>query len=265
MKLGVGRRILMFLHWLVSLIIIAAFAAYLIAPEFVTRLYEGAEASIGETGMKAAGIVLLAIYVALAVFQAILIFRRKKRVERGFIDVNSGDGGQVRIAVSAVEQLVRQSVHNIDGIADMKIDITSDDDAINIVVNAVIVSGSHVPTITMNMQRSIRQFVELNCGVAVGTVSISINSVSEAQETHRRRLFGRGEAARAPRPAATPVEVGKAVEPLLSRDDAEESEAEPAEKAAEYDFDKPYVSEFQKDLAAMKAAEADEGGGEKTP
>lgn len=252
MKLGVGRRILMFLHWLVSLIIIAAFAAYLIAPEFVTRLYEGAEASIGERGMKAAGIVLLSIYVALAVFQAILIFRRKKRVERGFIDVNSGDGGQVRIAVSAVEQLVRQSVNNIDGIADMKIDITSDDDAINIVVNAVIVSGSHVPTITMNMQRSIRQFVEMNCGVAVRTVSISINDVSNAQEPPRRRHgFGKAEPVK-------PVNPLPEYAPATEIPEAKPAEDEASEKTAEYDFDKPYVSEFAKDLAAMNAKEDDD-------
>ena len=262
MKLGVGRRILMFLHWLVSLLIIAAFTAYLIAPAFVTRLYEGAAASVGDTGMKAIGIALLVIYAALAVSQAILIFRRKKRVERGFITVDSGDAGQTRIAVSAVEQLVRQSVNNIDGIADMKIDITSDGDAINIIVNAAIVSGSHVPTITANMQRSIRQFVELNCGVAVGTVSISINSVSDRQEAPHRRLFGRSETAKQAKPIAAPVEVKKAVEPVMPKD--ETTEAEPAEeKSVEYDFDKPYVSEFQKDLAAMKAAENEDDGGDR--
>ena len=294
MKMSMGQRALMLAHWLVSLLICVALAFYLISPGILTGWYSGVEGALGLTGVRILGVVLLVAYLALAAAQLCLIFRRKKREERGFISVDSSDTGNVRISVAAIEQMVRQSVHSIDGITEMKIDIDSLEDAIEIGVNAIIVNGCHVPTITMNMQRSIRQFVEVNCGVAVRKVSISINAVSNQQESARRRFGrGKGDANRIPAPIV-PTEVshetGFRAEPLPKEaaesvpavaEDAEdtfapetvypEEKREPTEfyntvsetddtqseeQTEVYDFDKPYESQFAKDLAAMKAAEA---------
>ncbi|MBR2697875.1 MAG: alkaline shock response membrane anchor protein AmaP [Clostridia bacterium] len=186
MKLNAGRRILMFFHWLFSLLICAAFAAWIIAPEWTMNLYNKVFGRLSATQVMIIGIAILAIYVILAVVQACMIFHRGKRYDRGFITVDSSDTGRVRIAVSAIEQMVRQSVISIDGLSDMKIGIDSRDDAIAININATLQNGSHVPTVTVNMQRAIRQFVEMNCGVAVRSVSISINAVTTAPETGRR-------------------------------------------------------------------------------
>lgn len=257
-----GKRILMFFHWLLSLLICAALVVYALAPDFVKNLFFQAEANLGYMGVRVLGGAILAIYLALSGCQAYLIFKRAKRVERGFINVDSGDAGQVRIAVSAIEQLVRQSVVNIEGITEMKIDIASEGDAISIAVNASIQSGSHVPTLTMNMQRSIRQFVEMNCGVAVRSVSISINAVSnpEAPSSRRHRGLGRADrikpAASAPATPAAPEPEAPATVESVPAEPAPEAAADTAEPPA-FDLDKPYESEFAKDLAAMKAAEAE--------
>lgn len=288
MKLSVGKRILMFLHWLVSLLICAAFATYIIAPDFIMKYYAMVETAVSVKYVKIIGIALLVLYAALAIVQIYLIFKRKKRAERGFITVDSSDTGRVRIAVSAIEQMVRQSVTSIDGITEMKINIDNQDDAIVIGVVATIVNGSHVPTITMNMQRAIRQFVEMNCGVAVREVSISINAVTNSASVPKRRKLGRGKGKGealapvlyetnapqtqiAPQPQ-TAAETQAATEPAWSAA-GEEIESttpeatfepaaietaanEPAPETPTFDFDKPYESEFAKDLAAMKAAEA---------
>ena len=281
MKLSVGKRILMFIHWLVSLLIVAAFAIYLIVPDFIMKYYNMVEAAIGIRYVRIIGIALLVIYAVLAIVQVYLIFKRKKRSERGFITMDSSDSGKVRIAISAIEQMVRQSVTNIDGITDMKISIDNQDDAIVIAVRASILNGCHVPTITMNMQRAIRQFVEMNCGVAVRAVTISINAVTNGGEAPKKLKLGRdksrGEAATpafpevtAPQPVAntepqTAPEPARFAAPAQYEAPEEPSEAQtpapepaPAEEAPAYDFDKPYESEFAKDLAAMKAAEAAE-------
>lgn len=206
MKLNAGKRILMFFHWLLSLLICAAFAAYIVKPEWTMNLFNRVTGSLADTQVMIVGIAILAIYVILAVVQACIIFHRGKRTERGFITVDSSDTGRVRIAVSAIEQMVRQSVTSIDGITDMRIAIESLDDAIAINIVSTLQSGSHVPTITMNMQRAIRQFVEMNCGVAVRSVSISINAVANPGEGGRRgrRRKGEDKPLEAP-PVYTPV------------------------------------------------------------
>ena len=301
MKLSVGKRILMFFHWLLSLLFVATFAVYLIAPGFLKVYYHRLVDVLGYTKVRIIGIALLAVYAIIAVAQACLVFKRKKRSDRGFITVDSSDSGKVRIAISAIEQMVRQSVGSIDGLTDMKINIENQDDAIGIIVTASIVNGSHVPTITMNMQRAIRQFVETNCGVAVRTVSISINSVTNQQDAPKRRRRGKGQEPALPQtnavtpvsdyavpddtdydapavtnydtpavtnydaPAATNYEApAPAPEPVAVETPVFAAPAQAAAPAAvpeqAYDFDKPYESEFAKDLAAMKARDAAESG-----
>ena len=187
MKLTAGKRVLMFFHWLFSALICAAFAAYLIKPEYVMDLYNKVTAKLTASQIMVIGIAILAVYVILAVSMLFVIFRRARATDRGFITVDSSDSGRVRIAVSAIEQMVRQSVTQIDGIHEMKVNISSEGDAIRIDIVAIIEGGRHVPTITMNMQRAIRQFVEMNCGVAVRSVYISINSVTANPDAKGRR------------------------------------------------------------------------------
>ena len=271
MKLNIGNKLLMLLHWLCSLMICVAFVLCLVVPGLQANLVSRAEGSLGGVGARIAGGVLLALYLALSVATLLILIRRKRRAERGFITVGPDDKGKVRISVSAVEQMVRQSVRAIDGITDMRVNIEGLDDAIGISIDAVIASGAHVPTIAANMQRAITQFVEVNCGVAVQSVAITINAVSGKGEPARRRLIGRGrQQAEAPayvpgavaddacEPALTPVSDAAEAGPVdgVGEDAVASSEDMAGTAATAYDPDKPYESEFAKDYAAMKARES---------
>ncbi len=263
MKLNAGKRILMFLFWLLSLLVCIAFAVHLLWPAFTDGIYGILTGALGYMQVNILGLVLLAVYLALAAFQGSLIFQSGKRSERGFIVVDSSESGRVRIAVSAIEQMVRQSVHSIDGIADMKISIESREDAIAIGVVASIFSGSHVPTITMNMQRAIRQFVEMNCGVGVCSVQISINAVATPGEVSHRRKFGRHDhetalpvqeaTAAAVKEESFHAEAGTAVLPVGSAmDSCQEAVAfEEADRTSEpeYSSETPVVEEESQAVA----------------
>lgn len=268
MKLNIGKRILLLLHWLCSLMICVAFVLCLVVPGLQANLVSRTEGALGVVGARIAGGVLLALYLALSLATLLTLLRRKRRVEKGFVTIGPENHGQVRLAVSAVEQMVRQSVRNIDGITDMKVNIEGLDDAIAIYVTATIASGAHVPTITANMQRAITQFVEVSCGVAVQSVAITINAVSGKGDAPRRRLLGFGRPqSEAPAAEPGPVETGFAesapVTDIPVSEPAEDSEQSPSmtskdtagEQASGFDPDKPYESEFAKDFAAMKARE----------
>lgn len=180
MKLNLGKRIILFVHWLASLILLAM----LVVPDSVGVAVSYVADLIPAAYAQYVVIALLTIYLLLSLAVLCMIFKRSgaKRAQRGFITVDSADTGKVRIAISAIEQIVKQAAHTVDGVADMKIGITSTDDAIAIQVNVTMVSGSHVPTVTLNMQRAIRQFVEMNCGVAVQSVSVSIQAVTNSAD-----------------------------------------------------------------------------------
>lgn len=191
MKIGFGKRILMFLHWFLSLAICILFALSMYFPlvfEKIRECFLNLLGAYGFLGLRVLAIAVGVVYILLCILQAGIIFRRRvPRSERGFITVDSSDNSRVRIAISAIEQMVRQSVHTIDGIVDMKIAIDSADDSIGIKINASIIAGSHVPTITLNMQQAIRRFVEMNCGVAVRKVEVCINAVLSTDAAGRKK------------------------------------------------------------------------------
>ena len=181
MKLNLGKRVILFFHWLISVILLVC-VAFPAIPRWIAGLFE---AGLAHTLL----IVFAIAYALLCAAAAWVIFQRDaRRADRGFITVDSSETGRVRISVSAVEQMVKQAVHAVEGISEMKIAISGDDDAIAINVNVALLSGSHVPTVTMNMQRAIRQYVESNCGVSVQSVSVSIQSVVSPSEPTGRRV-----------------------------------------------------------------------------
>ena len=184
MKLNFGKRFALILHWLGSVIALAALVFNARALELVQTVQN----RIGEKYTHMALIALAAVYAFLCILALCILLRPSgKRSERGFITVDSSDTGRVRIAVSAIEQMVKQAVGAIGGIAEMKISISSEDDAIAIIVNVSIVAGTHVPTVTLNIQRAIRQFVEMNCGVAVRSVAVNVQSVTTPGEGRKGR------------------------------------------------------------------------------
>ena len=188
MKMSFGKKLTLFLFWLMSLVLAALAVGLCVWPELmqegvsvVNRLCSYADII---------GIALLGVYVLLAVLSVVFIFAGgKKRGERGFITVDSSEAGRTRIAIGAVDQMIRQAVRSVDGIVDMKSSIVNCEDAISINANVTIASGAHVPTVTMNMQRAVRSYIELNCGVAVREVCVNVSALENNDENgkHGRR------------------------------------------------------------------------------
>ena len=243
MKLNFGKRLVLFLHWLLSLVACALVVLWCIAPQIATDIPEIVNRLIGAGVAEIASIALLVIYVLLSVATVAFIFARdKKRGERGFITVDSSEAGRTRIAISAVEQMIRQAVRCVDGIADMKASIINNEDTISINTSVAIVSGAHVPTVTMNIQRAIRSYIELNCGVGVREVSVSVHSLENTEEngkgSRRKGAIGSVPASPVYQPVETPkqetvVVEEKSAELNVSEETAPVQETEAEENTAE--------------------------------
>jgi len=246
MKMNFGKRLVLFLHWLISLFVCALVACNMIRPSLLEEFVSMLNGMFGTLVTEIAGIVLIALYALLAVMSIVFIFSRekgKKRSERGFITVDSSEAGRTRIAVGAVEQMIRQSVRCVDGIADMKSSIVNGDDSISINASVAIVSGAHVPTVTMNIQRAIRSYIELNCGVAVREVSVSVHSLTGDDDGKSSRRKNIPAAPAAPVIPSVPLEEAKVSEivvpaetivetPSAAEEEISAGEAVPAEETA---------------------------------
>lgn len=180
MKLDLGKRIMLFVHWLVSLLL----AALMIL--MISGVGDGIRSALSSGVGLIVFIAFVILYLLLAAVIVHMLCKREASAERGFITVDSSETGKVRISVPAIEQMVKQAVRSVDGIADMKINVDSVDEAIDIQMNVTMVNGSHVPTVTLSMQRAIRRYVEMNSGVAVHAVSISIQAVTAPADGMKR-------------------------------------------------------------------------------
>lgn len=241
MKLNFGKRLVLFVHWLLSLIVFALVVLWCVAPQIATDIPEMINHAIGTGMAEIAGIVAAVVYVLLTVLSVAFIFSRdKKKGERGFITVDSSEAGRTRIAIGAVEQMIHQAVRCVDGIADMKASIINNEDTISINTSVAIVSGAHVPTVTMNIQRAIRSYIELNCGVGVREVSVSVHSLENTEEggKHGRRKGSVGNVPVSPvyQPAEEPKQVTvveeESVAPVQEADAQEVAAAETEETPA---------------------------------
>lgn len=187
MKLNIGKRLVLLLHWVLSLIAAAMAVMYCVWPETIHGLLDQLNALIGLRKTQIIGIAALAVYVILAVLSALILFSGSgKKRQRGMITVDSSEAGKTRIAVGAVEQMIRQAVRGVDGITEMKSGIINHEDSISINTHVSVANGAHVPTVTMNIQRAIRSYIELNCGVAVREVGVNVHSVEGPSEAGRR-------------------------------------------------------------------------------
>ena len=182
MKLNFGKRLVLFLHWLLSVLLLLI----LLVPDLEGLAADVLNAAVGAGMAEILTIALLAVYALLSILFLLVIFSRdKKRAERGLITVDASESGKTRVSVAAVEQMIRQAVRGVDGIAEMKLSIKNEQDAISINSNVTLLTGAHVPTVTMNMQRAIRGYIELNCGVAVREICVNVNSVETAADGKR--------------------------------------------------------------------------------
>ena len=183
MKLNFGRRMVLFVHWLLSLAACALAVALIVWPE----CRQMAASFAGNLTVLVYAAAVLVVYLLFSVGSVSIIWSgSKNNGDHGFIVVDSSETGRTRIAVVAVEQMIRQAVRGVNGITQMKAAITNGEDSISIDVDVTILNGTHVPTVTMNIQRAIRSYIELNCGVAVRGVSVSVHSLTEAEQPGRR-------------------------------------------------------------------------------
>lgn len=178
MKLNFGQKLLLFVHWLLSLIGCVLAAMLLIVPDTVYGLFDRGYDLISKRTFDTIGIVVCAVYLLISVGCVIMIFSgSSKRQDRGLITVYSNETGKTRIAVSAVEQMTRQAVCGVEGISDVKASITGSEDAIGISISLVLKRGAYLPTVTANIQRTVRGYIEQNCGVVVHNIVVNVRAV----------------------------------------------------------------------------------------
>ncbi len=225
MKNGFWDRVLIFLYVLITVALVALMCLQVFGTDLFTPFYDGLAAQAPGILWKLIVCGIGAIIALLGLFVLIAIMPPKK-AQREFITLTNDENGQVKIALPALREMAAQAVGDAAGIKDMAVDITDAGDAITIAIALDIKSGTHVPTVTMNMQRAVRSYIQVNCGIAVKDVSVVINSMIPATEEEKAQIIEE-EAFVAETPVSEPAPIEE-IEPAPLFEP--ESQAEPLER-----------------------------------
>lgn len=202
MKSDFGKKIVVAIHWLMSLGLGIAMTVLFFMDKLPVKA-QRADAIVF-------AIAMLIVYLIFAAGALLISFPELWRwKERNFVTISAGGLGRTRISVPAVDQMIRKAMRDIDGVADMKTQIVNGEDSVEINVNIMLAAGAHVPTVTSNAQRAVRSYIEKNCGIEVSAVIVSVFSVQDdeapVEAKKKIRLPFVSQSAPATEAAPTPV------------------------------------------------------------
>ena len=179
MKTSFWDKVLMFLYVLIALAFAVCMALRSFGVDLLGGMFAGLEHTAGHFLSVLIGLGLTAIVVLLSAYMVMMIFgRNKKRVPASFITVNSEDGAQVHMSLTALSQMARQAIGRVPDVKEMKIGVSNEGEEVSVTVDLTLKANAHVPTVTRNMQKAIRTSIESNCGVAVRDVEIVVSSLA---------------------------------------------------------------------------------------
>lgn len=120
-------------------------------------------------------VAMVALSLAISVWCVLLAFRREQK--KDFVTQRT-DGGELSIAISAIEHLVQQCVdtHAEIQMSDMK--VKSHRDGVRILLSISLGSGVSIPLAVTALQKQIEQYVTECTGVEVWEVCVQVDSTS---------------------------------------------------------------------------------------
>ncbi len=129
-----------------------------------------------------------------------LAFKRTPKSDNTSVSIQDSVEGEVRISISALNTLIAQAIGSRDEIVELETKVINHDDAITVKVSMVLKSSTHIPNLTLLLQRSIKNYVEEYSGITVREVRILISELEEDE-----RLIAPVDAIAAPVSVAFPV------------------------------------------------------------
>ena len=179
MKTGFLDRVLIYLFSLIAACLAVLVALRAFGLDLVETFFEGLSAAAPGILWKLIVSGLAAMVVLLAVYAMVVVTPSRKK-KSAFVTLNADENGQVRVALPAIRELAMQALRGVAGSEDAEIRVYEDADAISVAVNMNVTSDVHVPTVTMNLQRAIKEHIQKSCGVSVRNVTVVVDSVLPA-------------------------------------------------------------------------------------
>lgn len=211
-------------------------------------------------GEKAIAYILMILLIALSVCCLMMLIRRKGK--RGFV-MQDTDGGDLSIALTAVDGLVQQCVAMHQEMQLVSSSVRCDQEGVSVDIRIMMANGVSVPLAIDALQKQIRQYVTSCTGVNVEEMHVQVDAMDGTPvqtpygiptmlQSAPAPALSRGEEEPAPAQEEKPLHQRLFSEEEPAEEPADEPVEEPAEEPSEPETEQPDAEpepEYEPDCA----------------
>ena len=121
-------------------------------------------------------LVVLALMVTVCVRLWMKLFMKPERSLEA-LTLTSGEGGEIRVSLSALESMARRALGDIPGVREMAVMIDGNQDALTVKIDLKVTTGAHIPDVTRSMQQTVRDALGSFTGAEISDVSVMVSDI----------------------------------------------------------------------------------------
>jgi uncharacterized alkaline shock family protein YloU len=98
------------------------------------------------------------------------------------------DFGDIRISVDTVENLALKAAQRSRGVKDLKARVSISPNGLEIIIRTLVDGESSIPSLTEDIQRTVKTHIEEVTGIPVASVSVFVANVIQANQAFKSRV-----------------------------------------------------------------------------
>jgi uncharacterized alkaline shock family protein YloU len=179
-------RLLLFLLSLtliggMAILLLATFGAIVFEDslQFLNRVYYDTNTAVP--------FIVVSTLILLISVRMLYIAVRPGRVNLPSIDQRT-DFGDIRISVETVENLALKAAQRSRGVRDLKTRVSVGPSGLEIIIRTLVDGESSIPSLTEEIQSTVKHHIEEVTGIPVATVSVYVANVTQANHAFKSRV-----------------------------------------------------------------------------
>ena len=97
--------------------------------------------------------------------------------------IKNNEVGEIDISLKAVEDLIKRAALNREGVEELKVVLSTEEDVLNISLRIDVEPDRELPQLTEDLQNYVKNYLERTTGVSIGRIKVKVEKVVEGKGT----------------------------------------------------------------------------------
>ncbi|EPY13943.1 MULTISPECIES: alkaline shock response membrane anchor protein AmaP [Paenibacillus] len=125
-------------------------------------------------------VIAVAAVILLLSIRFVYVSMRRERKSMSSIDQRT-DIGDIKISIETIENVALKAASRVRGVKDLKARIRTNESGLDITIRTVVDGETAIPSMTEDVQRQVRDYVQEITGIPVSYVSVYVANIVQTQ------------------------------------------------------------------------------------